>query len=450
MLNGLTRWQGEVSRIIDIGRICQINLINQFVGLSGGEVITLNNGMFAPGSGNGPASPSSRAGSTFTVIVDRNGFTMGKGQKLTAFGNIRIQAGGQTVTLGDLTSTGHIDVTASSILIQTRILEDNFTNVLVNGVLTKRREFLVDYVAKSGIDFRIGDGNDPLPVSPASAFASDTGFAGVGVGNKIFGRFENPERVVPVAGITSSIFAAPGSSGGSARLLPLDLSASSSPTNVASALAGAIPRTNREREVTQAIVLSAFFNKTLENMQLFTRPLDPQSLEEFLIGRALYQDVPQTLNPLNIDRKVTLNRLAPEPVLRTVQAYCDLAYEDGAAAYDAIVKGQPPAEPRFGALAKAVEAAWDGYVTIVGEASATGVGFRSHLESMGDEGNEGEKTALMALNKARVLLERVDEIGLSPRERQQVREAILNNIGGLTVKDIESAVVGRKLAMRTP
>jgi len=101
-------------------------------------------------------------------------------------------------------------------------------------------------------------------------------------------------------------------------------------------------------------------------------------------------------------------------------------------------------------LAKAVEAAWDGYVTIVGEASATGVGFRSHLESMGDEGNEGEKTALMALNKARVLLERVDEIGLSPRERQQVREAILNNIGGLTVKDIESAVVGRKLAMRTP
>jgi hypothetical protein len=382
------------------------------------------------------------ATSSFVITVDGNGFAMGAGQKLTAFGNIAVNATGRPVTLSDMSATGRIDVTAGSIGLTSFSKTAAFTNVLVAGTYTTRPEFLVDFVAKHGIDFNL-PGNAPLTGS-IGLFATDSGVPGNGLDGQIFGRFESATGTAAV--ISQALFNAPGST---SRLLPIDLVASQSPTNAASALAGAIPRDNREREVTQAVILSAAFGKTLENIQLFTKALDAQTLAEFLVGRALYQDVPATLNPVNSDRKVSLNRLSNQPVLATIEAYCDLAYEDGAAAFDNIVQGKPVAEPRLGQLKDAVSAAWEEYVNVVGEAGASGRGFRQHLEEIGASGNENEKLAILALDKARALLERVDDIGLSPRERLQVREAIINSIGGGQIKDLESAIIGRAVAMVT-
>ena len=382
------------------------------------------------------------ATSSFVITVDGNGFAMGAGQKLTAFGNIAVNATGRPVTLSDMSATGRIDVTAASIGLTSFSKTAAFTNVLVAGTYTTRPEFLVDFIAKHGIDFNL-PGNAPLTGS-IGLFATDSGVPGNGLDGQIFGRFESATGTAAV--ISQALFNAPGST---SRLLPIDLVASQSPTNAASALAGAIPRDNREREVTQAVILSAAFGKTLENIQLFTKALDAQTLAEFLVGRALYQDVPATLNPVNSDRKVSLNRLSNQPVLATIEAYCDLAYEDGAAAFDNIVQGKPVAEPRLGQLKDAVSAAWEEYVNVVGEAGASGRGFRQHLEEIGASGNENEKLAILALDKARALLERVDDIGLSPRERLQVREAIINSIGGGQIKDLESAIIGRAVAMVT-
>ena len=385
------------------------------------------------------------------VTGTNNSFVMGKYQKLSAFGNIDIRATGGAVTLSDLSSLSTIAVSARTIALQDKTVPS--TAVLTNKTapVNVREEFRTDIVAAGRITITMPNAGDE--VSGVGLFASSgSQQRPLHTSTSVFGLYEevqaNGSKIQP------SITAANQFKGTGTFFLPLDLVASANPTNAASVLAGAIPRDNREREVTQAVLLSPAFGKTLENIQLFTRELTPQALSEFLIGRAIYEDVPQMLNPANNDRKVSTSRLSNQPVLAAIRSYCDLAYDDGETAFNLIAEGKPlvdangkPLPERLDQIKRAVSAAWDEYVKDVGEAGASGRGFRQQLEDKGDARTADEKLALTALNKARTLLQRVDEIGLSPAERKQVREGILINIGGGGIKDLESAVVGQLVAM---
>ncbi|MBX3410441.1 MAG: filamentous hemagglutinin N-terminal domain-containing protein [Phycisphaeraceae bacterium] len=375
---------------------------------------------------------------TFVVNVGSGGFTMARLQKLTTFGNLRIAVNGGVARLGDLVALANLTVASDEIILRTRQAGDLFDDEFVGGELNPRldRDVGMDIVAKGSIDFIrfTSPVNDPQPANitreggGAVLFANDSGQRGIGLGSQIFSQFDG--------GVSLDLFNAARVAGNANFLLPLDLKTSRSDTNVATSLAGAIPRDRREREVTRAAVLSSAFGKLLESAGIFLKFPTSNELANYLIGRAVYQDVPQSANPQPSDRRVTINRLPNASTIAAVRALCDLSYTNGQEAFNQLLAGESP-ESRLNTLKDAIFDAYDNYIATTDQ--PTGAGFRTYLESRGGEATEVETTALEALNKARTLLDRIDDLALTPSEIQQVRQSVINLIGGDTLTDIDLA-----------
>jgi filamentous hemagglutinin family protein len=418
----------------------------------GAEVPRAATAVFANFNVNGaiPSSPNITnllAAPTFVINVGSGGFTMARLQKLTTFGNLRIAVNGGVARLGDLVALANLTVASDQIILRTRQAGDLFDDEFVGGESNPRldRDVGMDIVAKGSIDFiRFNSPvNDPQPAdisregNGAVLFANDSGQRGIGLGNQIFAQFEG--------GVTLDLFNAARVAGNANFLLPLDLKTSRSDTNVATSLAGAIPRDRREREVTRAAVLSSAFGKLLESAGIFLKFPTSNELANYLIGRAVYQDVPQSANPSPADRRVTINRLPNASTIAAVRALCDLSYTNGQEAFDQLLAGESP-ESRLNTLKDAIFDAYDDYVGTTDQ--PTGAGFRTFLETRGGDATEAQTLALEALNKTRTLLERIEDLALTPSEVQQVRQSVINLIGGDTLTDIDlgEAVSGVSVA----
>jgi len=404
--------------------------------------------VFAPFNANG-AVPfnnnffSPNAAQTFVINVGTGGFTMGRLNKLTTFGNLNVNVRpGGTARLGDLVATSNLSIVGDQIILRTRqagqLFDDEFIPNEANPKLDN--DSGLDLVA--GGTLAISGNTGPANItrentSRAAFFANSSGDIAVPQGpGLIFAQFQG--------GVTISLFNHNLNTG----LIPLDLKTQASDSNVATSLAGAIPRDRREREVTEAVLLSSSFGKPLANLGINIKELSDKALSQFLIGRSLYQDVPLLLNPTGSDFRVTINRLSSQPVLSVIRAYCNLFYADGNAAYENILNPSagPAQQDRAADISSAMQESWDIYTEST--ENPTGQGFRAYLESRGDQATEADTIALDTLNQTRSLLAGVEEIGLSPREEEVVRRTIIRKIGGRDIPELEAAVLGSLVASR--
>ncbi|MBL9001104.1 MAG: filamentous hemagglutinin N-terminal domain-containing protein [Phycisphaerae bacterium] len=403
-----------------------------FAPFNANGAIPFNNNFFSP-----------NAAQTFFINVGTGGFTMGRLNKLTTFGNLSVNVRpGGTARLGDLVATSNLSIVGDQIILRTRqagqLFDDEFIPNEANPKLDN--DSGLDLVA--GGTLAISGNTGPANItrentSRAAFFANSSGDIAVPQGpGLIFAQFQG--------GVTISLFNHNLNTG----LIPLDLKTQASDSNVATSLAGAIPRDRREREVTEAVLLSSSFGKPLANLGINIKELSDKALSQFLIGRSLYQDVPLLLNPTGSDFRVTINRLSSQPVLSVIRAYCNLFYADGNAAYENILNPSagPAQQDRAADISSAMQESWDIYTEST--ENPTGQGFRAYLESRGDQATEADTIALDTLNQTRSLLSGVEEIGLSPREEEVVRRTIIRKIGGRDIPELEAAVLGSLVASR--
>jgi fibronectin-binding autotransporter adhesin len=374
-------------------------------------------------------------------------FVMGRGQKLTSFGSFTLDAGSGSVRIADVNVLGAFTVIANTATVAGAANKTSgnttiFRNEANGAVLLERDESDLDLVGTESITFR-RTGGAPIAVNvdgQIPVFITNDGLSVTVLGSVGLGRPVNDQNNFDNAGFGN--FTAPGGGG----LLPLDLFGSFI-FNSATALAGAIPRNNQEREVTQAVVLSGAFAKPLENMgfdlyQNFTLG----ELADYLAGRSIYQDAERnTAAGVEGRTIVTINRLINQATLEAIEVYCSVFYENGEEAFAAFASGNnEPAGDRTTQVQEAIRTAWEEYLKDAG-AAANGVEFRQQLELGKDGATENEKMALEYLNGARQLFEKIDNLGLSPYEVRVARDAIVEKLGGpiIGADILEAAIVGK-------
>ena len=123
-----------------------------------------------------------------------------------------------------------------------------------------------------------------------------------------------------------------------------------------------------------------------------------------------------------------------------LDAYCALWFDVPAEAKVALLAGSPLPVDRSERLARAVGAAWVGYVAAVGEA-ASGQGFRSHLESMTTDTGEERRLALEVIDGVRAFADRAAAAGLSPGETGRIRRAAVQRLMPGDSPEVQDAVL---------
>ena len=370
------------------------------------------------------------------------GFTMGKGQKLTVFGSLDLRAGNRPAILSDISATGSIKVTAGSVAINGLAKDPAVNAVATNqrsgGAYVTRPEFLVDFVARSGVDFVITGGGNATPAG-AAAIATDSGRAGSGLEGQIVGQHVAPDGSRQL--ITQAMFNAPGTN---TRLLPLDLVAQRSSTTITTAVPTPVPASigaNASMTAVSPRVTPALAAPLpLAAAGLEVRPVDRAQLVQFLSRSTFVQDVPLVDDRDAMPLGVTAERLSGPALTSLLDAYCALWFDAPAEAKVALLAGSPLPVDRSERLARAVGAAWVGYVAAVGEA-ASGQGFRSHLESMTTDTGEERRLALEVIDGVRAFADRAAAAGLSPGETGRIRRAAVQRLMPGDSPEVQDAVL---------
>jgi filamentous hemagglutinin family protein len=382
----------------------------------------------------------------FTVATGAGGFNMSLHEKLTAFGGITVNTLGAAF-VSDMNAISNIRIDATAITLRGRdsgsVLEPQA------GILQNQTDFGLDFVADQSINFNApttlqGGNNASFAVSDAAAQANPNAILINGTNAFTFlrGTFSG--------GVNPGFFAAPI---GALNLTPLDLRSGGTNTSVATALAGAIPRDQETRQVTTPVTVSRALQEVLVPMGISLRDLTDEQIVTFLVGRSLYNDVPQRVAAQTAaDFKVTPNRLSNAGALRAIAAYRALATteevgEDGAVTY----------VPRTAEVQTTLEESWYRYLDECDKTqeTPTGAGWRRWLEDPTAAGKaEEDAKALESLNLCREYFKRLEELNLSPREVRIPRDRIIAEIkpglDELTVDEFLAAVTGNPMARATP
>ena len=370
------------------------------------------------------------------------GFTMGKGQKLAVFGSLDLRAGNRPAILSDISSTGSIRVTAGSVAINGLAKDPAVNKVATNqragGAYVTRPEFLVDFVARSGVDFVIAGGGNATPAG-AAAVATDSGRAGAGLEGQIVGQHVAPDGSRQL--ITQAMFNAPGTN---TRLLPLDLVAQRSSTTITTAVPPPVPTSIGANAsmtaVSPGVTPTLVAPLPLAAAGLEVRAVDRAHLVQFLSRSTFVQDVPLVDDRDAMPLGVTAERLSGPALGSLLDAYCALWFDAPVEAKQALLAGTALPADRSDRLAHAIGAAWVGYVAAVGE-SATGQGFRSHLEALGTEAGDESRVALEVIDGVRAFADRAAAAGLSPGETGRIRRAAVQRLMPGDSPEVQDAVL---------
>ncbi|MEI7657205.1 MAG: hypothetical protein WCK33_03995 [Phycisphaerae bacterium] len=384
---------------------------------------------------------------TFVIGVNgpsfaAGGFTMGKGQKLTAFGSLDVRAGNRPAILSDISSTGSIKVTAGSVTIN-----GLSKNPAVNAVATNQRsgnayvtrpEFLVDFVARTGVDFVIAGGGNAKPVG-AAAIATDNPRVGAGLEGQIVGLHVAPDGSRQL--ITQAMFNAPGTN---TRLLPLDLVAQQSSTTITTAAPATTPASvgvgTAMASVAQPVAPVVPGVLPLAAAGLEVRSIDRAALVQFLARSSFVQDVPLVDDRDAMPLGVTAERLTGPALGSLLDAYCSLWFDRADEAKVALLAGTPTPADRSSRLADALGASWVGYVAAVGDV-ASGVDFRRHLQALGSDAREHDRLALATIDGVRACAERAAAAGLSPGETGRIRRAAVQRLMPGDMPEVQDAML---------
>lgn len=367
------------------------------------------------------------AAGNLTTIFSGASVTMGQNEKLVALGNLAL---GSSVTpmaqatLGDVSVLGNLDIYAGTIT----ILRRDRANILSRsqtGGLSSSQDLGTDIIAGGQINLQ-----------------GAVGAGGTGGGGITFSDVD--ADVAGASGFdvrkygTGSTQITRASFGLDAMNLPtkldgidvyLDLTAQGpGQTNIAEIIAGAVPK-EKGGEVSQASGLDSGQKAKLEQMGIDPRELkDPRDLLATLVGRALYDDYPAfgASAPEAQRYQVTVNRL-PSPVVEDVlRAYEAVYYkpvidpDTGRQAVDP-QSGRPLTTSRSSDIQQIFRAAYDRYGEVSQEFKPEE--FRAYIET-----NPAETEAAQTLQQLRAFFDRVDRLGLGPRERSIVRGALLNYV----------------------
>ncbi|MEX2219526.1 MAG: hypothetical protein WD749_12300, partial [Phycisphaerales bacterium] len=348
------------------------------------------------------------------AITTTGGFTMGPNEKLTVLGSLVINAGGAAI-LGDINTLLDLTVNASSIGIRLRAGAPVFGAIPGGGgaVLVQDEDFGVDIVGRT-VTFSVapgvvGSGIPPTFATPSSADISGTlsGFT-----QRAFGD------------ITLDLLFGSGAA--------LDLkSAGPSNANFAEAIAGAAPRESQSGTVASDTAVGRAQFEELAKLGVYARPLDRSELVDFLIGRALYLDVPSGLSPQAEDFKVAVDRLPGDIVNMVLESYRNIFARE----HVDPETGQPI---HGGARLTAVlSQAWAAYAAEAGE-NADPARFRAQVAADG-----ASAEAAGYLDSLQTLFTQLQYLGLTPLElriaKTQLAAAI--PVQGLTARQLETAVM---------
>lgn len=401
------------------------------------------------------------AGDTFTIVAGSEGFTMGAGEKLTVFGTLRLVGSGAAnsntaipgqVNLGDITALGDIVVRANTIRFVPRGSGTVFEKQVVNNAVAANAPIIessdtgrTDLIAGGSFDFAgsLDSGQrDAVIFSNTSGLL--TGALGAG-GFSIRNFAEGGDGVA--GGVSVDLFRNPANT---AQLFGLDLRArGTAGTSIATSIAGAIPRDSETREVATPVTVGRALREQLEEMGVFVRDLRFEEMVEFLVGWSTYRDLPE--NPLQSGRNVvTINRLQSETVGAAVEAYRALMYAPVIGADGQVVldeSGQPQIAKRQDEIRNALGMAWETYTAASTE--QTGAGFRAYLENRAETATQDEKDALTYLNGAREVFDRIDAMGMSPKESSFPKVRLIGDIlpPAMTEDQLKEAIYGNQLAM---
>jgi hypothetical protein len=382
---------------------------------------------------NGLIDPNGVQGTEAFAIAARR-FEMGTGEKITAFGNLTIDAT-EFATLGDINTLGSLTVNAPQIRIATRD-RAGFDVIRGNAVIRvpASDDLGVDFIASQNINFSVApstraDGVTALQPSEVSFGANSVGNIIV-AGSSLFRQLQ---------------FQAPGLSRQSFQLgsdlLGLDFRADGqTTTNVATAIAGATPREAESGAVTQSVGISGALKDQLVQVGIYVKDLELEQQVDFLAGRAIYVDVPSSPTPRQDEFRVTPNRLAVDRVQDMLAAY-EAVVGPRAEGVDA-AQAMADQEARIESAKATISAAWQEYVTSTGQPAEelSGSCFRDWLSV-----TPSQTPALELLNKLREFFNKLDELGLSPAEVSVPKSVMVNKIldtDQMLPEQLESAITG--------
>lgn len=374
------------------------------------------------------AGSSFQTTDSYTINTGTGGFVMGRGQKLTALGRLSILTSG-AVVLSDLTSLGDMTVRGTSIAIKLRPGGNVFDNVFQSSDQTIA-DLSVDFVAAGEIAFidlnstlisptliAFGDAREPT-------FATNSGNRPINLNGFNFLQFTD------VNGPLSSAFFVDPRTGNGGRLLGLDIVAKGPPVDdLATSIAGAIPRDTESRENAPPVTISAALREPLQEMGISVRDLEFTELVEYLVGRALYRDLPGKPSPKPEDIRVTVNRLASEPVQALIAAYRGLLYKETTSP-----DGTTELVPNQDAVRTFLEDAWNVYAEEAGD-QASGKGFAAWLSTRGASASPTEREAARIFDGIRDVLEKISALGLSPAEARIPRDRLLGELKPQSMTD---------------
>lgn len=275
-------------------------------------------------------------------------FEMGQNDKFTALGDISIVA--DQAFLGDLSALGDISVEAGSIVIRTR------EGGSILGPQAPGTDQGVDFVAKEQISFSTtptleGDGLVFLATETGSGFSSTLS----SFSQRAFG------------GLTEDLFFR--------DQTVLDLRAQGpTNTNVSEAIAGAAPRESQSGNVRRGTSIGSAQEDQLREIGVDPRGLDVQTLVEALVGRAVYDDLPNVPDYSRRRTQITESRLTQSIVASALQTVAE-------------VLGESNSERRI-QMKENLLAAADAYLESVDASLVTdGVAFRRFVESSPEHTN---------------------------------------------------------------
>lgn len=363
----------------------------------------------------GPTSLSD-SNADYALIINVDGpFTMGPNEKFTVLGSLNLTA--REAEVGDLTALVAIRVAADQIRIVGResgaigTVTAGQLQAFVGGESSERADNSgTDFVAGDSIDFegvvsRIGAG-----VDSNIRFATNTGEGIRGVDTFIRTRVDPP--VEP----STLVFTA-----GTAPIV-LDVKAGSAPNNVASSLAGALPREQRILDVPQDAVTVLSVANELQEIGILLDRIGVSAIESAL-GRALYEDL--RMPP-------TARRHPNEPRAVVLAAAEEVYYKpsrlSGRAALDMrdtirelfLYKDE---RAQLSVVRRAIADAWLDWLDSPGADPRVPGAFGAFLQS-----NDPDGQAARCIRALALLFEQIDGLGLTGFERSQVRRFVVKKI----------------------
>ncbi len=398
------------------GMLAELNLnYSTALGIDGHLVIPVNATIIFGDAGAFLASGATR---DFTVNVGQ--FNMGFNEKLSVLGALHLTAS-VSARLSDITSVGDMFVTTPQVTFLLRGIGEVFDPMSGTAAFDE------------GLDF----------VSGGTQIVFTTGtisFLGAGA-NPIFAVAGGNVTISAPLEIRSFDSTVPGLMSGSIVLDVRSLGPTN--TNVAEAIAGAVPRESQSGVVQQDTTVGLAAQETLRELGIYPRAtlLDPrlteeqrtalfESVLESLLGMAIYNDMPGESAPEYTE--VTVDRLELELVDEILADYRGLFRTE---TIDPET-GETVVEDRRTVIRDALGDAIDGYFEALDPEDFDADQFIAFLQSSGDQTAD----ALGYVIELQRLFERIQLLGLSAFEVAGVKSALFGAVrpADLTASELEA------------